>query len=531
MQQVTQDSTRVLVPGRIDSQPQVLRRWLMTLLPIAVVLFLAFYNLDDYPATWFDEGSHLHVPKTLVRFGVYADYSSDGFRYYGPTVGIGPTVMLPVAASLWLFGMGLLQARLVMALFLVGAIFVFYRLGKHMAGVGVAWLALVLLLTSRSVALLPTGRQLLGEVPGLMFILAGLLVWFAGWERPGWRRLSLVGLLLGLAMVTKLQYLLLLGPVLLLAWLANLVYYRQTPQRTFIVPGTIAGLCALAWQVYLVLYLGPSTAQENLRLLREATAGAALLLNPTLMVENFRHLISPGAYLGALLPAFVYGAFLAWPRTRSGQQWGILWLLVGFNLTWYTVTSIGWLRYAFPGLALASLLLARFFWDGLKTLSVARQTLPRTSLDGEGQPGLILNALRGVLVVWLALIVLMPGVRTLREMIAPPPHVPVMVAAYLNNNVPQDVLIETYELELGFLTDHHYHFPPPALLIQAVNHIAVGGPSPQKNYDILPTTSPPYVLVGPFGRWVSLYPETELAARYTSVTKIGEYELFKLKSH
>jgi hypothetical protein len=60
---------------------------------------LSFYNLETYPRTWFDEGSHLHVPKTLVQYGVYADISAEGFRYFGPTTGVGPTVMLPVALA------------------------------------------------------------------------------------------------------------------------------------------------------------------------------------------------------------------------------------------------------------------------------------------------------------------------------------------------------------------------------------------------------------------------------------------------
>src|SRR5262245_57762018 len=64
---------------------------------IVVVLALATFNLERYPATWFDEGSHLHVPKSLVQFGVYADYSVEAFRYFGPTTGVGPTVLLPIA--------------------------------------------------------------------------------------------------------------------------------------------------------------------------------------------------------------------------------------------------------------------------------------------------------------------------------------------------------------------------------------------------------------------------------------------------
>src|SRR5690349_4112519 len=90
---------------------------------IILLLFLALYNLPRYPLTWFDEGSHLHVPKTLVTRGVYADISSDGYRYFGPTVGVGPTVMLPIAASFLVFGIGLLQARLVISLYLLATVF------------------------------------------------------------------------------------------------------------------------------------------------------------------------------------------------------------------------------------------------------------------------------------------------------------------------------------------------------------------------------------------------------------------------
>src|SRR5215510_15001326 len=71
------------------------RAWLLALIGIA--LFLTLVNLPYSPRTWFDEGSHLHVPKTLIQHGVYADISSEGYRYYGPTVGIGPTIMLPIA--------------------------------------------------------------------------------------------------------------------------------------------------------------------------------------------------------------------------------------------------------------------------------------------------------------------------------------------------------------------------------------------------------------------------------------------------
>jgi len=195
---------------RVEAQQGagLLLRSISVAVAIALVLFLSLYNLTNYPVTWFDEGSHLHVPKALVRFGVYADYSSEGFRYYGPTVGVGPTVMLPIAAAFKLFGIGLLQARLVMVLYLLAAIYAFYRLALVLGGRRLAWVATALLVTSRGVSLIEYGRQVLGEVPGLFFMATGLALWLASWEKAGLRRLVLVGLLLGLSVVTKNQYLL-----------------------------------------------------------------------------------------------------------------------------------------------------------------------------------------------------------------------------------------------------------------------------------------------------------------------------------
>src|SRR4051812_42311390 len=93
---------------------------------LLMLIVLATFNLTTWPATWFDEGSHLMVPKSLVLFGVYADYDSSGFRYFGPSTGVGPTVLLPIAAMFKVFGVGLLQARLVVAVYLVLAVITVY---------------------------------------------------------------------------------------------------------------------------------------------------------------------------------------------------------------------------------------------------------------------------------------------------------------------------------------------------------------------------------------------------------------------
>jgi len=137
----------------------------LRLAALAGVLVLAVINLTNYPTPWYDEGSHLHVPKAVVTMGQYADYSSDGLRYYGPTIGVGPTVLLPVAAVFEVAGIGLLPARLVVVAYLLGLMVCFFGLARSLGRERLAWVAAALLLASRGVDLLVYGREVLGEVP------------------------------------------------------------------------------------------------------------------------------------------------------------------------------------------------------------------------------------------------------------------------------------------------------------------------------------------------------------------------------
>jgi hypothetical protein len=507
-----------------ETQSRIFWRTALLGASVALVLFLALYHLTAFPTTWFDEGSHLHVPKTLVRDGVYADVSSEGYRYYGPTIGVGPTVMLPLAAAFKAFGIGLLQARLVMVLYLLAAIYAFYRLGSRLGGYRLAYVAAAILVTSRGIAMLETGREVLGEVPGLFFVVLFLGVWFSSWDRPSLGRLALSGLLLGLAAITKYQYLLVLAPALILAWLANLVYYRSLSQRIYIVPAVVGAICFLIWQVYLVVYMGPATAGENLTLLRQAAAGAAAVFSPALMRRALGELLSLKVYFGLLLPVLIYGFIVALPRNNDGQRWGVLFFIVSFNCLWYVVASVSWVRYAFLGLAIGSLLVARGFADLTAGFELDLRRVWETVRHGRGL--LAQDALRVVALGVLVLMIALPLAQTALQIIRPPFNAPLAMAAYVNQNVPRQALIESWEPEMGFLTDHVYHFPPQALLATAVAYQWLGGPAPAESYHFVEEQNPDYVLIGAFASWVNLYPRDYLAQHYKLVTQIGAYELF-----
>ena len=103
------------------------------------------------------------------------------------------------------------------------------------------------------------------------------------------------------------------------------------------------------------------------------------------------------------------------------------------------------------------------------------------------------------------------------------------MAEYLNAHLPTTVEIETWEPEMGFLTDHAYHYPPEDLLATAVAYIWRGGPSPSESYTFIQMEAPAFVLVGEFARWVGLYPAEVLESEYILVQTIGGYELYGLR--
>lgn len=499
------------------------------ILVLILVFFAAisFMNLTEFPLTWYDEGSHLHVPKALIKYGEYADISSEGVRYYGPTQGIGPTVIIPIAFAFKLFGIGLLQARVVMVLYMIAAIFAFYKLARQFGNMTFAVIALLLVLSSRGVSFIEYGRQVLGEVPGIFFIILGLSFWFVNWGRHHTRTLVLIGVLFGFGIITKYQYLLIFLPWIFSIWLLNVLYYKTTSHRTFIIPGVVATFCFILWQLLSLVYLGPATIGENLRLLSEASAGAAFVFSPNLMIRGIKELLSLKVYMGAMLPFLFYGAFVSLPRDERGQKWGVVFVLVAINLIWYIFASISWLRYAFPALVFSSLLIAKFFSDATEGFALsARELIGSLNHD---YAVYLREGFKWSLILWLMIIIVVPLAQVSGDIVSPQDNYPAIMANYLEQVINEEALIETWEPEMGFLTDHNYHYPPHALLNDAVGQIWLGKPPVSNNYSFVEEENPEFILLGEFAKWTKLYSSDFLDCCYKLLVSIGPYDLYEIR--
>jgi len=373
------------------------------------------------------------------------------------------------------------------------------------------------------------GRQVVGEVPGVAFLLLGTLAWLAAlrtvdngspaisgrrWSAVGGRRSAiysvLSGLGFGLALVTKNQFVLTIPLSLLVAGLLDWRYYRAGNWWLRIVPLFIACGCFGLWTLAQFQFLGPGSFMENMRQTRQAAGGAIFVFNLRATLRAGYYLLRPDLYGGLLIPSLAYAAWRARRRDAQGLAEALLVLIVGLWLAWYVGASLGWPRYAFPAVAFGALLVARALADLLGWL-------------WRGQA-----AWRGLAVaagLYAALAIVVPLALSARA-ISQPDDSAQRFAAYMDANVPREAIVETWEPELGLLTDHRYHYPPIALLDTAVRHQWLGGPPVV--YDGL-RDAPAYVVVGSFGGYTGVYAPEVLARDYVEVQHIGPYDLFKRK--
>ncbi|MDB5080446.1 MAG: 4-amino-4-deoxy-L-arabinose transferase and related glycosyltransferase of family-like protein [Chloroflexi bacterium] len=494
--------------------------WLGRLAGLLVAVGLAVYNLGYSPAPWFDEGEHLRVAKTLVQYGQYAVWSADGFRYFGPTIGVGPTLLLPVALVFKLVGVGLVQARLVILLYLAGAALLYWFYARKLEGSGpVAWLALLLLLAAPGIAFINLGRQGLGEIPASAFFLAGLLVWLVNSERarPTWPGWTAAGAFFGLAAITKSNYGLLLPPALALAWLLNRFYYRQARLKwtAFALPFALTAGGLGGWYLVILLFLGGSDFATNFQLLRNASGGSAFVFSLERMTSAWKFFLGPQALFGLAAPGLIYAIWRARQRTAASFRLvlPLTFCLVWFG--WFLGASVAWPRYAFPALLLCPIFTVKLLLD---LPGLASAWLKRPSWQPKMQliTGLLLAGL-----IAGGLISQVPETLKVDDSAQ-------QLAAYLDQQVDRQATIETWESELGFLTGHRYHYPPPEILDKAVRLKWLGGTGPSLAGVYQPEKlTPDYLIEGQFGRWNELYPAQLLNSRYRLIITFGDYKLYK----
>lgn len=320
--------------------------WKKNLILLALLVLLIFFGvwrLPYSPATWFDEGINLGIAKSLITKGVYSlEIGPDDFvldRQFLITTNY--PVLLPLALSLKLFGMNLTAARLPMVLFLVLFFFSAYSLLKRIYSKKAAIMALALVVSF--VPFYGNGKAVLGEVPGLFYLLSGLLLLR---EAKSWKRLFLAGLFFGLSAATKPFFLIILpafliGEVLIFKRL-KAVFTKRT---LAVFGGTLIPL--IGW---IVTILPKISFSEIIKAITYYSNSYAAQNFTELIFSNFLRFFSEITPLHfSLLFAVVLIAIIL-KRAKKEKLEGVEIILLAFvfiNILWYLKTP-GWYRYFFP---------------------------------------------------------------------------------------------------------------------------------------------------------------------------------------
>ncbi|MEK7144848.1 MAG: glycosyltransferase family 39 protein [Patescibacteria group bacterium] len=175
----------------------------LLLVLFSLVAFFSLYRLSESPPTWYDEGMILQVAENIALHGVMGLQLAPGEFVSAAYISSGFPVTVPVAASFYLFGVNIVTARAVAVLFIflliATGICLLTRLQNR-------WYALAGgFFVATFSSLYGNGKNVLGEVPGLSFLLLFLL-FLQKLEESDFKNIRYAiatGIFLGLTTVTK----------------------------------------------------------------------------------------------------------------------------------------------------------------------------------------------------------------------------------------------------------------------------------------------------------------------------------------
>ncbi len=339
---------------------------LTALLSFLALAFIVYGHVFSNGLCCADDSTNAIVAKNLAFGKGYANSvrfdGTPGLMYFDPTITTGPTLNIPAALMIHLFGNvpwapGFVTATSSLVLILL-IVFALYRLVSPNRAAAFLSLWLFLLYSMTAGLHFEHWYSLIGEIPAALFCVLGALV--LATDRNKRSVIAVSSLLYGLAMLTKLLALLAFFPIA--AWLlCRLTYATNNRIRR-------AGDCLWAATAYLgpfvsfeawkLITLGPASYIQNTRefmslfLSNSGTVGSAMQQyhsNSLIMQRHFGY--SP---IVLLLVAVVVSALVVCYCKEHRLRF-LLAALIGaaiVNSLWWLFSSNGWPRYALIGLFL-----------------------------------------------------------------------------------------------------------------------------------------------------------------------------------
>jgi 4-amino-4-deoxy-L-arabinose transferase-like glycosyltransferase len=344
--------------------PDTQATWIAFGAVLLLAAALVVPNLEGSPKAEPDEMHHLIVARNLAEHGLYASGHPDtGFIVFDDYDSVGPPVIVPLAGAVRLAGNHLGRVRLVMAAFFLAFCVAAFCFLRPVFGPQAAVAGLALAVFANGSAYL--GRSVYGEVPALLFLLMGLILWRRALaHRWGWLSGLMAGVAFCLAALCKYFIAMAFWP-LLGAFIYDRLTFRRIrwPHLVFPAAGAVAALSV--W----CLIRAANTPE---------TGDPAMA-----QMSQYQHLILFGLRpLASTLPRLVHVPLFAaclclmvYAMPRLFRECYdlpaiALFLFVPFMLHWWLFFTPGHImRYLWYGFACAGMLAGPAVWAALRGAS------------------------------------------------------------------------------------------------------------------------------------------------------------------
>src|SRR6185437_7469467 len=110
-----------------------LQNWIILFEGLTVV-FASFYKLSEAPGIWYDEGFYSQIAMNFAAYGKQLLQVAPGDLRPNSYITVGFPFIMPLAAAYKFFGDGVLEGRVVMALFILGCAWAAWYLARKLFG-------------------------------------------------------------------------------------------------------------------------------------------------------------------------------------------------------------------------------------------------------------------------------------------------------------------------------------------------------------------------------------------------------------
>lgn len=319
----------------------------------AVTALFGYYRLSESPAVWYDEGFYSVIALTLARHGEFAVQAAPGVFESAGKMSSGFTLIFPVAAMLKIFGGGVFAARMFMPLYIIGVValaYLFLR-RKHDSWIALSGAALLATMP----VLYGNGKSVLGEVPGLFFLLLTLFLTdrLVSATHRRWLYFFATAIAAGLAFISKPIYM----PIIVVLACVMIVMFR--PMK-ITVREILAASCGFLLPVLLWVVTQFNDTDTVAAIFHYFTNPYETESTANLVLQNLKKLITVPSSLYTTATLVVWGASVAVRLLYKQRIFVAEWVALIFAamIMGNYLKMPGWSRYFFPAQMLALVFLA-----------------------------------------------------------------------------------------------------------------------------------------------------------------------------